>query len=141
LIGNNKNKIFKGCATIGDLSGTYYGNIISQVKQRNKNRKSNLIFDVSQQYLWDLFVKQNHKCALSNVDLSLLSYAKWTSTGKSRHLDTSIISASLDRIDSNGHYVEGNVQWVHKDINFMKGSLSENKFIEYCNLIVKNNEL
>ncbi len=137
-LNNNKNKIFKGCATIGDLSGTYYGNIISQVKQRNKNRKSNLIFDVSQQYLWDLFVKQNHKCALSNVDLSLLSYAKWTSTGKSRHLDTSIISASLDRIDSNGHYVEGNVQWVHKAVNIMKNTLSNNDFIWFCKKIAEN---
>ena len=51
------------------------------------------------------------------------------------------ITASLDRIDSLKGYTEDNVQWVHKHINFMKGSLSENKFIEYCKLIVKNNEL
>jgi hypothetical protein len=30
----------------------------------------------------------------------------------------------------------GNVQWVHKEINRMKGSLAENEFIEYCKKII-----
>jgi len=46
-------------------------------------------------------------------------------------------TASLDRINSDMGYVEGNVQWVHRDINFMKGCLSQHNFIHLCQLIVK----
>ena len=49
------------------------------------------------------------------------------------------ITASLDRIDSSKGYIEGNVQWVHKRVNLMKGNMSTENFIEWCNLVVKNN--
>lgn len=42
---------------------------------------------------------------------------------------------SLDRIDSNKGYVEGNVQWVHKDVNMMKQSYSNERFIGICCMI------
>ena len=71
--------------------------------------------------------------------LELILNPRWSQQNKGRM--ENVQTASLDRIDSTKSYNVGNVQWVHKDINFMKGSLSENKFIEYCNLIVKNNEL
>lgn len=45
-------------------------------------------------------------------------------------------TASLDRIDSAKGYVEGNVQWVHKRINLMKGTLSEKDFIAFCQMVV-----
>jgi len=43
--------------------------------------------------------------------------------------------ASLDRIDNNKGYIEGNVQWVIKKINYMKNTLSEKNFINLCNKI------
>jgi len=36
-------------------------------------------------------------------------------------------------------YVEGNVQWVHKIVNFMKQALPDNEFINWCRIIVNNN--
>ena len=50
-------------------------------------------------------------------------------------------SASLDRIDSSKGYIEGNVQWVHKDINKIKTDMSDNKFIEWCKLIAEYNKV
>lgn len=47
---------------------------------------------------------------------------------------------SKDRIDSNKGYVEGNVQWVCKEINFMKHALSESRFIELCKLVYLYNQ-
>ena len=44
-------------------------------------------------------------------------------------------TASLDRIDSSKGYIEGNIQWVHKDINRMKGDSSDNDFIKLCKII------
>ena len=49
------------------------------------------------------------------------------------------ISASLDRIDNNIGYIEGNVQWVHKWINVMKGAMSNECFIFLCNKVAENN--
>ena len=48
-------------------------------------------------------------------------------------------NASLDRIDSSKGYIEGNVQWVHQNINMMKNKFDNQYFIEMCKLITKNN--
>lgn len=44
-------------------------------------------------------------------------------------------SASLDRIDSNQGYIEGNVRWVLKDINMIKGAYDNEYFVRLCNLV------
>jgi hypothetical protein len=49
-------------------------------------------------------------------------------------------TASLDRIDSSKGYIVGNVQWVHKDINFMKFTFSESRFIDLCKKVVNYQE-
>jgi hypothetical protein len=46
-------------------------------------------------------------------------------------------------IDSSKGYIEGNIQWVHKDINNMKWDFTQEEFINYCKLVAnnfKNNE-
>ena len=73
---------------------------------------------------WELFEKQNRKCALSGL---LLNFPKDRNT----HGGT----ASLDRIDSNGNYTLDNVQWVHKDINRLKNSFDQDYFINLCKLV------
>jgi hypothetical protein len=47
-------------------------------------------------------------------------------------------TASLDRIDSSKGYIEGNLQWVHKNINMLKGNMLDNTFIEWCHKISKH---
>jgi hypothetical protein len=42
---------------------------------------------------------------------------------------------SLDRIDSSLGYIEGNVQWIYKEIQFMKRVLSQEDFIGWCEKI------
>jgi hypothetical protein len=44
----------------------------------------------------------------------------------------------LDRIDSNLGYVVGNVQWVLKEINIMKHTMSHDYFINLCSIISNN---
>lgn len=137
---NNKNKKFNGCSTIGDLTGTFFNSLKSKCKQRNKNRNNTIEFNITMEYLWNLFLKQDKKCALSGLELNLLTYNRRSKTGKSVHPDTSVVSASLDRIDSSKGYVEGNVQWVHKVVNIMKNTLSDNDFIYFCKKITENNK-
>lgn len=112
-----KNGAFAG---VGDIRGVHFVNISTQAKKRGK------IFSVSRQYLWDLFVRQNNKCALSGVPIKFgRVYFKHETT------------ASLDRIDSSKGYIEGNVQWVHKDVNRMKNDFKQSYFLEMCKHITQ----
>lgn len=108
---------------IGELPAT----MLYTIKQNA--RAKNRIVDVDLEYLWNLFQNQNGKCALSGQEIYLMkSNTKW---GRDS-------TASLDRIDSNGNYTKGNVQWVHKDINRMKTDFSQDRFVYLCKLVADN---
>lgn len=100
-----------------NISGTYYGWIISNAKKRN------LEVTVTIEYIGELIELQKYKCALSGIEIKFKDVIDKTQT------------ASLDRIDSSKGYTPGNVQWVHKDINKIKGRLSDEKLIMWCKLI------
>lgn len=51
---------------------------------------------------------------------------------KGKTKDDNRHTASLDRIDNTKGYIPGNVQWVHKSVNFCKGTLKERYFIKLC---------
>lgn len=108
---------------VGEFGRTYY----SKLKQSAAIR--GLDFDVTQEFLWDLFISQKSRCALSGLDINLS-----TKLYKSNP-DYSAFTASLDRIDSSKGYLVDNVQWVHKDINRLKNNLDETKLIYLCSLI------
>ena len=114
LARGSKHQCWRG---YGELSQKKYG-IIKRGAHKHHNRK--LEFSVSAEYLWNLFVSQDKKCALTKTPLSINQ------------------EASLDRIDSSKGYIEGNVQWVHKDINTMKWAFPQNTFIEWCRLVTQN---
>lgn len=117
----------------------------SSIKRRAKNTISSMlwhniqkrsIYDnieisplITKEFLWNLYIKQNKKCALSGKDIYIVSSTR----------DEKENTASLDRIDSSKGYFVDNVQWIHKIINRMKLSFNEKYFIELCGLIAKNN--
>jgi hypothetical protein len=94
-------------------------------------------FSVTVEYAWDLFLKQDRKCALSGQSIGFNTVRRYTKKGwkDSRWIHT----ASLDRIDSSKGYIEGNVQWIHKDINWMKNSFNQNYFINTCIKVAEHN--
>ncbi len=73
---------------------------------------------------WDLLVKQNFKCAISQLPIYIEGYGG---------------TASIDRIDSSKGYELGNVQWTHKHINFMKYTHTQSYFIELCKKVADAN--
>jgi len=118
----NKNPGFKGYEKI---SGVLWYRIKNGAKIRN------IEFNITIQYIWELFGKQNGKCAISGLELYFSeTYDEFLNR------DT---TASLDRIDSNKGYIEDNVQWVHKKINKMKMELNQQEFIKLCKIIGNNN--
>lgn len=115
----------------GEISGDFWRDI-ERGANGEKGRKP-INFDIAIEDMWELFLLQDRKCALSGLSISM-NYRgqRYSSNGK-------IHTASLDRIDSSLGYVEGNVQWVHKDINMMKRIYDQDYFIELCKLVATNN--
>lgn len=109
-----------------EISGNFWRNILRSSNGSKGRRKIEL--SITKEYIWDLYIKQNKKCKFSNIELTFLI------DGKDRSF-----TASLDRIDSSLGYIEGNVQWVHKDINIMKNRFTDDYFIKMCKLISESN--
>jgi len=107
---------------VGEISDTFWSRIIKSAKLRNYK------FEITKEYVWELFLRQKNKCALSGLDIKI-------ERSINRKKGCSNITASLDRIDSTKGYIEGNVQWVHKDVNYIKQDLSEEYFKELCQSI------
>lgn len=99
---------------VGELTLTRYTKLQRSAETRN------ISFNVSMEYLWNLFEYQNHTCAITGDYIS------------------SITEASLDRIDSNGNYEEGNVQWVTYQANVSKHTMNMNELYEFCKKVLNH---
>lgn len=108
----------------GDISSQYWNKIKQGAVKRG------LEFNITGEYIWNLFLYQGKKCAITGVDLTLSSGG---SKDRRRYQ-----TASLDRIDSSRGYTEENVQWVHKYINRMKGASHDSELYEWAKLIYEN---
>lgn len=115
----NRSPKYKG---VGDLSSTKFRGIMARAKHRD------IPFKITIRQAWNLFLKQERKCALTGVLLTLHPSS----------VEEGANTASLDRIDSSKGYVKGNIQWVHVAINFMKHSLPEEEFVHWCCAVAKH---
>lgn len=120
--GCNKHKPCKRWSGCGDISGSYWWHVKDKAARRNRE------FSITIEEAWDLFRKQDGKCAISGVPLK---FVRQYQTSQQKGDQT----ASLDRIDSSKGYVLGNVQWVHKTINKLKNILSDTDLIYWSGLI------
>ena len=96
------------------------GSVWAQIRWKASNRDLPLTITIKN--VWDQFITQKGKCALSGIPLVLVSR-------------TDATTASLDRIDSSKGYVHGNIQWVHKDLNHMKSDFTEDSFVAWCQAV------
>ena len=101
---------------------------LRRIKSRAKRK--GLDYDIDANFIVDLYKKQNGRCALSGLDISLPK----TNRENTNHLYT----ATVDKIDPINGYTRDNVQLLHKDINRMKYTHSKGYLLELCELIVKN---
>lgn len=104
-----------------EISGRYW----SATKENAENRR-NIVFNLDIKYAWDIFLKQDRKCAISGLPLSFNKNNKDT------------YMTSLDRINPNLGYIFNNVQWVVLEINYMKRSMADVEFISLCKIIYDN---
>jgi hypothetical protein len=122
-MGNKKScgclSTWRGC---GEISGAYWCHVRNMAKKRGIN------LDVSIEEAWNLFLKQERKCVYTGLPLAFIRNFAY---GHGQ-------SASLDRINSYEAYTSDNIQWVHRKINLMKGTLSQDEFIQLCHLVGLN---
>ena len=107
-------------------------NYIETYFKKVKERAQKLVLDlnITASYINDLYEKQNRKCAITKIEIYFV---------KASLRKLKCQTASLDRIDNTKGYIEGNVQWVHKDINNMKYTFTQEYFINLCKQVYLNN--
>lgn len=105
----------------GDITNNFWNRIILGAKKRD------LEFNITIKEMWELYLKQDKKCAISGIPITFRVKTRGTNG-----------TCSLDRINSNGGYTLNNVQWVHKNVNNMKQTLTDEKFISWCKIISFN---
>lgn len=109
---------------VGDISGNWWYNHV--LRERKQNERTRVPVTITKEYAWNLLIEQNHKCNLSGIEIQVSNTPIYN-------------TASIDRIDSSKGYEEGNIQWVHKNINFMKRTYSQDYFIDMCKKVADNN--
>lgn len=130
---NNKRRRGEYFVSHEEISPNYWSSIGRAAIKRGFE------FSITIEYAWDLFLKQEKKCAISGLPIKFSKYKYVKEKQKKQYFDSDQ-SASLDRIDSSKGYIEGNVQWLNKHINLMKKDYSQKDFIEICKIIAENNK-
>jgi hypothetical protein len=97
--------------------------IWSSIIKRTQEDGFDLDFDVN--FIWELYNKQEGKCALTGWDISF---------NKLNRLNT----VSVDRIDSTKGYLKTNVQLTNKLVNRCKLNCPEDLFYDICKSIYLN---
>jgi hypothetical protein len=110
-----KNRL-KLCLENNDMS--YYINMrLKHIKGNSK--KKNIVVDIDESYLLDLWNSQQGKCYYSNLpmkdEIKLEGHAAWD-------------APSVDRLEPTKGYVIGNVVWCLNSINSFKSNLDEASF-------------
>jgi hypothetical protein len=120
FVTGENNRLFKGYKEINKGKWNTY---IRNAKSRN------IEFNITMEYAYNIYEKQGKKCAITNEPISFWENATIRQS-----------TASLDRIDNNKPYIEGNIHWVHKKINQIKMDMSLQDFIQWCEKVVEKNK-
>lgn len=103
---------------VGEVSLTYFSDLKNGAEERN------IPFEIIQSDIWEKYLEQNRKCALSGIILT------WQDGYKGVRG-----TASVDREESTIGYTKDNIQIVHKDINRMKWTHDQQYFLNICETI------
>ena len=106
-----------------EISGNWWYNHV--LRERSQNVRVKIPVTITKEFAYTLYLLQGKKCALSGLPLEISDSSQYN-------------TASIDRIDSSKGYEEGNIQWVHKTINFMKRTYSQKHFINMCCAVAKH---
>jgi len=126
-----KRGLSKSCGYCERVNFTGYetvsGSYVRRLKQSADNRE--LIFKITAEDIYNLWIEQDKKCALSGIDIFFCS-----------NQDKSIQTASVDRIDNSKGYTKDNIQIIHKRLNRVKSVLNNDEFVFWCHLVAEQHQ-
>jgi hypothetical protein len=119
--------IFQPCIRCSNISNHPSGMVGSvRVSWYTAFQKSALTrgysWDLTPEFVDAMYQEQDGQCVYSGLPIG------WEVSGWNH-------TASIDRIDNNFGYYEENVQLVHKEVNMMRGTLTDERFKELCSLV------
>lgn len=94
---------------------------------RDRAKRKNLPFNITKEYIKELWDKQNGKCAISGIDMTFEQC--------NGRIPTNV---SIDQINPNEGYVIGNIQLVCMAVNQFKSDLNMEEVYMFCENIIKN---
>jgi hypothetical protein len=109
---------------------------LRQNLQRAANRTENTQpIEVDLDYIYDIGAEQDFYCALTGEELEFTRggqywLGKWCNPN----------SCTIDRIDSDKGYIEGNIQLITWKANCLKQHLNNSEFIEFCKDVARYNK-
>jgi len=112
---------------VDGVPSSYLRNLKARVTRFGRQHCDLTLEEIAAQY-----VKQNKLCYFSGIPIK---FDTENIEKYQRH------EASIDRLDSKGHYTASNIVIVHKDINSLKTDFTAARFIELCHLVAANHPL
>jgi hypothetical protein len=79
----------------------------------------------------NLYYMQDCLCAITGLPLTHIAYSKIDNNDISE-----FFNLSIDRLDSCEHYTIDNIQLIGSMIKKMKGGMTNEKFIEFCKMVL-----
>ena len=107
--------------SVGKTVFTSNGQIVERKVKEKELRMTDYELDRLLRHLLDV---QEERCAITGLHFQY----------QGAHNDTNLLP-SLDRIDSDGHYEEGNLQLVCRFINFWKQAADDKEFRRLINVV------
>lgn len=102
-----------------DISGNYWSQLVYKIK------KKGIPFELRIEDAWDVYLKQERKCALSGFDIYFSGYP----------YDRKKTNAALSLINVNGGYTKDNIQWIDKKLDKFKKNLDNQELLQIVNRI------
>ena len=93
---------------------------------RNRATSKNIDFDIDADYMFELWNKQEGKCAISGIELDLV---------KSTQFSVNPYGPSIDRIIPSKGYTRGNVRIVCYQVNVALSEYGEEQLLRMCRAI------
>lgn len=104
-----------------------FGNAVKSARSRAK--KKGLPFNLTREYVINMFNEQDGLCYYSGLTMSIVK-SDITKTHDP-------LKMSLDCVDPEKGYVEGNVVWCAYCVNALKLKMSKDDMVDICRAIVK----
>ena len=115
--------------TKDDLLKSSMREFIRRFRDRSKSRYRKLgDVTVTVEHLVDVWNKQGGKCCFTEVNLILPRNTAYQTV-------SSNYKASVDRIDNNIGYIDGNVRFVSHTVNNLRGAMDDESVYEFFKII------